>query len=197
MEKVYRLLEDGHPAREFQPTNEYEHKVLSNFQFLTAKAQVVVFNVGEDDLGPGGRAEALTAKHPGSIALSASLEMDISQLPKEEQQAFLEELGIAVPATAQLANAAYAILDTIPFFTVSEEECRTWTMRRGSTAHDAAGKVHTDLARGFVRAEVFTFEELMEAGDEKRLKALGKIRLEGRDYQVQDGDVVYIRANTR
>ena len=197
LEKVLRLLEEGKAVHGFTPANDDERRHLAAFQFLTHKQQVVVFNVGEGDAAPGGKAAALVEKVPGSLALCAKLEMEIGQLPEEERAAFLKDMGIAEPASARLARQAYAALDAIPFFTVGEDECRAWTIHRGDTAVAAAGKIHTDLAKGFVRAEVFACDELLAAGGEKALKAAGKFRLEGKEYVVKDGDIVHIRANTR
>lgn len=197
LEKVLKLLEDGKAVHTFETANDDEKKHVAAFQFLTSKKQVVVFNVGEGDLGPGGKGEQLCKEVPGSIALCAKLEMEIAQLPEEERAGFLKDLGITEPASARLARAAYSALDAIPFFTVGEDECRAWTIRRGDTAVIAAGRIHSDIAKGFVRAEVFAYEELLSAGDEKALKANGKMRLEGKEYVVKDGDIVHIRANTR
>lgn len=197
LEKVLALLEEGKPARGFEPANEDEAQFVAAFQFLTVKKQAVVFNVGESDLGAGGRAAELEGKVPGSIALCARVEMEIAQLPPDERREFLEAMGIAEPAAPRLARAAYAALDAIPFFTVGPDEVRAWTIHRGDTAVAAAGKIHTDLAKGFIRAEVFAYDELAAAGDEKALKAAGKMRLEGKEYVVKDGDIVHIRANTR
>jgi ribosome-binding ATPase YchF (GTP1/OBG family) len=197
LERVLKLLEDGKPVREFEPDSAGEEKHLSTYQFLSRKKQVVVFNVGEGDLGPDGKAAELEREHPGAMALCAKLEMEIAQLPAEERDVFLAEMGIEEPAAARLARQAYAALDAIPFFTVGPDEVRAWTIQRGDTALTAAGKVHTDFARGFIRAEVFSVDELAAAGDEKALKAAGRVRLEGKEYAVQDGEVVRIRANTR
>ncbi|MBE7463445.1 MAG: redox-regulated ATPase YchF [Planctomycetes bacterium] len=197
LEKVLALLEDGKPVRQFKPANEDEQKHVDAFQFLTDKEQVVVFNVGEGDLGPGGKGEELEAKHPGSVALCAKLEMEIGQLPEAERAVFLADMGIKEAASAKLARQAFAALGSIAFFTVGEDEVRAWTIQRGDTAVVAAGKIHTDLSKGFIRAEVFSYEELIAAGDEKAVKAAGKFRLEGKEYVVQDADIVHVRANTR
>ncbi|MBI3831524.1 MAG: redox-regulated ATPase YchF [Planctomycetes bacterium] len=197
LEKVLKLLEDGKAVSTYTPASDDEKRHIAAFQFLSSKKQAVVFNVAEGDLGPGGKAEELTKKVPGSIALCAKIEMEIAQLPEAERAEFLQSLGIAEPASARLARQAYGALDAIPFFTVGEDECRAWTIHRGDNAQAAAGKIHTDLAKGFVRAEVFAYDELIAAGDEKALKAAGKFRLEGKEYIVKDGDIVHIRANTR
>ncbi|MCX7805103.1 MAG: YchF family ATPase [Planctomycetota bacterium] len=197
LEKVYAILESGRPAREFVPHTEEERRHVAAFQFLTMKKQVVVFNVDENDIGPGGKGENLEKQVPGSLALCAKLEMEIAQLPEEERSEYMKVMGIKEAVAGRLARQAYAALDALSFFTVGFDEVRAWTVRRGDTALDAAAKVHTDLARGFVRAEVFRCEDLIAAGSEKALKAAGKIRLEGKEYQIRDGDVIFIRANTR
>jgi hypothetical protein len=197
LERLLPMLEGGKKVRDFDPANDEERKHLAAFQFLTAKQQVIVFNVGEEDLVPGGKAEKIGTDVPNSIALCAELEMEVSKMPEEERAAFLKDLGLGEPAVARLARQAYTALDAISFFTVGDAEVRAWTLRRGGTALDAAAKVHTDLAKGFIRAEVFAYDDLAAAGDEKALKATGKWRLEGKDHVINDGDVVYIRANTR
>jgi len=196
-EKIHALLENGKRVREFQPANDDEKKHLANFQFLTSKKQVVVFNVGEGDLAADGRGEELKKQHPGSMVLSAKIEMEIAQLPADERDLFLKDLGLSEPVAARLARQAYAALNAISFFTVGEDEVRAWTIENGDNAVTAAGKVHTDLARGFIRAEVYDHSELVALGSEKALKAAGKMRLEGKEYVVQDGEIVHIRANTR
>lgn len=197
LEKVLKILEDGKPVSTYAPISDDEKRHIAAFQFLTNKKQVVVFNVAEGDLGEGGKAAELEKKVPNAISLCAKIEMEIGQLPEAERSEFLASLGISEPASARLARQAYAALDAIPFFTVGEDECRAWTIHRGDNAQAAAGKIHTDLAKGFVRAEVFGYEELLAAGSEKELKAAGKFRLEGKEYIVKDGDIVHIRANTR
>jgi hypothetical protein len=124
--------------------------------------------------------------------------MELSQLSDEERKVFLEELGIKEPAAPRLVSQVYSSLGLLSFFTVGEDECRAWTVHRGDNAQQAAGKIHSDLAKGFIRAEVFTYDELMAAGgDERAMKAKHALRLEGKEYVVKDGDVLNIRANTR
>jgi hypothetical protein len=198
LEKLFSHLENGKPVSEFVLHNDDERKIVAAFQFLTAKPILTVFNVGEGDLGPGKKAEALEKEHPGSIALCAKLEMELSQLSDEERKVFLEELGIKEPAAPRLVSQVYSSLGLLSFFTVGEDECRAWTVHRGDNAQQAAGKIHSDLAKGFIRAEVFTYDELMAAGgDERAMKAKHALRLEGKEYVVKDGDVLNIRANTR
>lgn len=197
LEKVHALLEAGKSVHDFHTEHEDEKKHVAAFQFLTEKKQVVVFNVAEGDLAPGGKGEALQKEFPGSLALSAKIEMEIGQLPADERDMFLKDLGITEPVAGRLARQAYAALNAISFFTVGEDEVRAWTIQKGDSAVIAASKIHTDLSKGFVRAEVFGYDELMALGSEKALKAAGKMRLEGKEYIVHDGEIVHIRANTR
>jgi hypothetical protein len=198
MERAHAHLEAAKPVSTFVTSNDDEKKCLAAMQFLTQKPMMTVFNVGESDLGAGGRAEQLEKAHPGSIALCAKLEMELAQLPDDERAVFLQDLGIKEPAAHRLVQMVYQDMGLISFFTVGEDEVRAWTLRRGDTALDAAARIHTDLAKGFVRAEVFPYGELdAVGGDERAMKAKHPLRLEGRDYVVKDGEVVHIRANTR
>jgi GTP-binding protein YchF len=198
LEKLFKHLENGQTVSAFALSNEDERKMVAAFQFLTAKPILTVFNVGEGALSSGGQAEQLQKEWPESIALCAKLEMELAQLPEEERAEFLAGLGIKEPAAHRLVAQVYHALGLISFFTVGEDECRAWTIHRGEHAQQAAAKIHTDLAKGFVRAEVFTFADLEAAGgDERVMKAKHPLRLEGRDYIVKDGDVLNIRANTR
>jgi ribosome-binding ATPase len=198
LEKLLAHLEGSKVVHEFPVANEDEKRIVAAFQFLTAKPILTVFNVGEGDLGPGGKAEQLEKEFPGSIALCAKLEMELSQLSEEERKAFLTDLGIKEAAAPRLVSQVYTALGLLSFFTVGEDECRAWTVHKGDNAQQAAGKIHSDLAKGFIRAEVFTFADLEAAGgDERAMKAKTPVRLEGKEYPVKDGDVLNIRANTR
>jgi len=198
LEKLQAHLEKGTPVSTFALSNEDEKKIVAAFQFLTAKPIMTVFNAGESDLGPGGKAEQLEKDFPGSIALCAKLEMELSQLGEDERAEFLKELGIKEPAAHRLVHMVYQGMGLVSFFTVGEDEVRAWTLHKGDNAHQAAAKVHTDLAKGFVRAEVFSYADLeAKGGDERALKAQHGMRLEGREYPVKDGDIITIRANTR
>ena len=152
-----------------------------------------------DESGNAGAVSALRAfgseRGIETIALDAKLEAEVAELDEADRQAFLDDLGIERPALEQVSLAAYAALDLIPFFTSGEKETRAWTIRRGQNAQEAAGKIHTDLARGFIRAEVIEWDRLVEAGGETEAKRRGWVRVEGRDYVVKDGDVLNIRFN--
>src|SRR4029078_2986172 len=130
-----------------------------------------------------------------TTAVNAKLEAEISELDADDRATFLEEMGIEQPAIERVGLAAYTALDLIPFFTTGPKETRAWTIRRGQNAQEAAGRIHTDLARGFIRAEVIEWDKLVEAGSEAEAKRRGWIRVEGRDYVVKDGDTLNVRFN--
>ncbi|MFP4354671.1 MAG: DUF933 domain-containing protein [Phycisphaerae bacterium] len=173
-------------------TNEAQQKILRSFAFFSQKPAIAVLNCGEDQLaGP----------HPEQLhglpvlPLSAQIEEEIAQLDPEERQEFLADLGIEVSARDRLIQACYARMDLISFLTSGEDECRAWTIQSGTEAVEAAGEIHSDIARGFIRAETVAFEDLREAGEMKLAKAAGKVRLEGKNYVVQDGDIINFRFN--
>jgi GTP-binding protein YchF len=184
-------LEQGRPARS------KGLQLPETLDLLTAKPALYIANV--DESGNGDAVTALRAfgadRGIETIALNAKLEAEIAELDCDDRQAFLEDLGIESPALDMLSLAAYAALDLIPFVTSGEKETRAWTIRRGQNAQEAAGKIHTDLARGFIRAEVIEWDKLVEAGGEAEAKRRGWIRVEGRDYLVKDGDVLNVRFN--
>ncbi len=191
LERLAAVLEQGRPARSFGET------LPETLDLLTAKPALYVANVDESG-NPEGveRLRAFGAERGiETIALNAKLEAEIAELDSDDRQAFLDDLGIDRPALDLVSLAAYAALDLIPFFTSGEKETRAWTIRRGQNAQEAAGKIHTDLARGFIRAEVIEYERLIEAGGEAEAKRRGWIRVEGRDYVVKDGDVLNVRFN--
>jgi len=184
-------LEQGRPARSLGLD------LPDALDLLTAKPALTIANV--DQSGNEQAVEALRAfgaeRGIGTIALDAKLEAEIAELDEGDRRAFLDDLGIERPALEEVSLAAYAALDLIPFFTSGEKESRAWTIRRGQNAQEAAGKIHTDLARGFIRAEVIEWDKLVEAGGETEAKRRGWVRVEGRDYVVKDGDVLNVRFN--
>ena len=197
--KIKETLDSFKPVASLA-LNEDEVKIVKNFDFLTGKPLIGVANINEGDLGTTvGLAllEPLRAKcaEEGNalIALCASAEQEVAQLEESEQREYLDALGIEEPARNLLIRAAYTALGLMSFFTVGEDEVRAWTVRKGATAVEAAGRIHSDLARGFIRAEVMAFSELMSAGTWEAAKAAGKLRLEVKDYPVKDGDIVHIR----
>jgi GTP-binding protein YchF len=181
---------------------EEEDKLLRGFALLTQKPLLVVANVGEDDAGGGAlaegeRLEALAGRcrelDLPVLAFSAELEAEILELEGEEQAAFLADYGIAEFAREAFVRAAFGLLGLVTFLTANEAEARAWNIRRGSTALEAAGKVHTDMARGFIRAEVIACEDLRQAGSIAECRHRGTARLEGKEYPVKDGDILQIR----
>ncbi len=192
--KIKAALEKDIPIREMQLTPE-ETKSLSNFQFLTAKPLLTVVNIGEDDL-PKAKAmeEDLNKRFARAkthvIASCGKLEMELAQMGDEAMQEFRKEFGMEESGLDRTIKESYALLDLISFLTVGEDECRAWPIKRGTEAVHAAGKVHTDIERGFIRAEVIHYTDLLKVGGLVEAKRQGLLRLEGKTYIVQDGDVV-------
>ncbi len=168
-----------------------EEKLLSSYGLLTRKPMLVVLNLGDDQAEPP--APAYPHARSAVVMLRGKLEMDIAQLAPEEAADFLKEYGIAEAGLHRMIRLSYDLLGLQSFFTVGEDEVRAWTVRRGATAPEAAGEVHTDLQKGFIRAETYHYDDLMAAGGVHELKAKGKLRLEGKDYVVADGDILNIR----
>ena len=196
-ERLHACLSAETPLRDTDLTPA-EEKMLSGYGFLTIKPALVVFNTGEGQNAPE-IALKYTQDHrrTASVALQGKLEMEIAQLPPEEAEPFLAEYGIEEPGLNRMIRLSYDLLGLQSFFTVGDDEVRAWTVRRGATAPEAAGEVHSDLQKGFIRAETFSYDDLMEAGSAAEVKARGKFRLEGKEYVVQDGDILTIRFNPR
>ena len=169
-----------------------EEQLLAGYGLLTHKRLLSVVNIAE-----GGTAPELGSigEEMQSIAMQCKLEMEIAQLPEEEADAFLMEYGIEVSGRARVIQSSFEVLGLLSFFTVSDPEVRAWTLQRGGTALDAADTIHTDMARGFIRAEVIQWDELADLGGLTQARGVGKLRLEGKDYVVADGDVIYVRFN--
>ncbi len=187
-EKLNKTLSENQPLRSIEFTNE-EQKELSSFGLLTRKPILTVFNMGEGQSAP-----AVDLDHP-SVALMGKLEMEIAQLGPEDAAVFMEEYGIKELSLNRMINLSYDLLQVQTFFTVGEDEVRAWTTRRGAGAQESAGEIHTDLSRGFVRAEVVAYEDLISLGGMNEAKAKGKLRLEGKEYPVKDGDIMHIRSS--
>jgi len=166
-----------------------EDKILSSFGLLTRKPVLIVFNMGEGQAAPEREFET------PSVALQGKLEMEIAQLSKEDAEVFMQEFGIQELSLSRMINLSYDLLQVQSFFTVGEDEVRAWETKRGATAQESAGEIHTDLQRGFVRAEVVAYEDLISLGSMNEAKAKGKFRLEGKEYLVKDGDIVHIRSS--
>jgi GTP-binding protein YchF len=197
MRRARDHLDSGQPIRTLALTAE-ERAPLRELSLLTARPLIVVLNVGEDRAAAAAPAEVaeLARRHGGdALAISARIEAEITELPPQDRRAFLDSLGLEEPGLDRLAREAYALLDLITFFTAGEKEVRAWTLHRGGSALEAAGAIHTDFARGFIRAEVVDAEALIAAGSYAAAREAGRQRLEGRDYVVRDGDVVHFRFN--
>ncbi len=170
---------------------EEEKKPMRSFGILTDKAMVVVVNVPQGEGVP----EGVTRAFPAALAIDAQLELELGQMTPDERASFMEEWGIAELGRDRIIRAAYDAVGIITFFTAGDPEVRGWNLERDSSAVEAAGKIHTDLARGFIRAEVTPYDDLIRAGSEKEAKAQNLQRLEGKGYIVKDGDVMYFRSS--
>lgn len=173
-----------------------EERELSSFTFLSRKPLLAVLNLREAEVGQALSSELVEAGRARRIEIvgvSVAIEAEIALLPKDEQAEFLAGLGIAEAASARFIRAAYALLDYISFFTVGEDEVRAWTVHRGSRAPKAAGRIHSDIERGFIRAEVMSYGEFVVAGSEAKMREMGRFRVEGKEYVVQDGDILNFR----
>jgi len=197
MIKLKDILEEEKPLRLIELTDE-EEKMIRSYPFITRKKLVIAVNVSEDDL----KNEALLSSFKAScetleievMLVSAKVEAEIAMLDtQEEKDEFLEDLGITQTALESLTKLCLKSLNLISFFTVGKDEVRQWLVRKGSKAPTAAGVIHSDLERGFIRAEVFKYTELIDAGSEAELKKIGKIYVEGKGYPVEDGDILNIR----
>jgi len=187
-EKLNKTLSDNLPLRTMEFTND-EQKELSSFGLLTRKPILTVFNLGEGQPAPEAKLDH------ASVALMGKLEMEIAQLSPEDASVFMEEYGIKELSLKRMINLSYELLQIQTFFTVGEDEVRAWTTHRGATAQESAGEIHTDLSRGFVRAEVVAYEDLISLGSMNEAKAKGKLRLEGKEYPVKDGDIMHVRSS--
>lgn len=189
--RLEAILGEGRPLRDADLAQE-EQITLSGYGLLTLKPVLVLLNTGDDIVDP---ADVIAYEHQDSVALAlqGQLEMELSQLTPEEAKVFMTEFDIQALALDRVIQASYQLIGLHSFFTVGEEEVRAWNLPVGGTALDAAGTIHTDLARGFIRAEVVAHETLIEAGGMTDARKAGQVHLEGKDYVVQDGDIVHIR----
>ncbi len=191
MQRLQAALEAEKPLTE-AVANQAEEKMVRAFAFLTLKPAVVVVNCEEDAAAEPGPADV--GGYP-AVQLSAKIEEEIAALPADQRGEFLEAMGIASPAADRLIRSCYRAMSLVSFFTHGDKEARAWSVPAGTDAVTAAGQVHSDMARGFIRAEVITYDDLRAAGGEKEARAAGKYRLEGKSYTVQDGDVIHFRFN--
>ncbi|HTP50524.1 MAG TPA: redox-regulated ATPase YchF [Anaeromyxobacteraceae bacterium] len=195
LERVHAQLDAGAPLRTMK-WSAAEEGEMAHFQFLSRRPMLVVVNVSEAQAAEPHSPEVLAAaRQRGAevLQLCASVESEIAQLPPADQPEFLRSLGLAEPARARFIRAAYGLLDLISYFTVGEDEVRAWPIRKGDRAPRAAGRIHSDLERGFIRAEVLHYEDFISCGSESKARQEGKLRLEGKEYVVKDGDILNIR----
>ena len=197
-EKLLPLLQDGKPARLFECVDESEELLFNQLQLLTAKPVLYACNVDEGSAANGNNlsqavAERAVSEGARAVVICASIEAEIAQLDAEERTIFLEDLGLAETGLAQVIREGYRLLDLITYFTIGPKEARAWTVAQGSTAPQSAGVIHTDFETGFIRAETISFEDFVHCDGEQGAKDAGKMRLEGKEYLTQDGDVMHFR----
>jgi GTP-binding protein YchF len=195
LERCVAALGDGTPLRKLGLSQE-ERGTLSGFALLTLRPLLIVLNVGEGEAAaavPADVAARATDEGAEALVLSAKVEAELTALDPADRAAFLADLGLQASARDRFIQASYALLDLISFLTAGDDECRAWPIRRGTTALKAAGRIHSDIERGFIRAEVVSFEDFVALGSEAKCRAAGKLRLEGKEYVVQDGDIVHFR----
>ena len=192
--KLEEAIESEKPISSAIET-EAQRQMVKSLGFLTLKPIVVVVNVGEDQLGEKFDFSGVVDDSTPVITICAKLEYELAQLDADSRREFMADLGITESAASKFVNSCYSAPGLISFLTVRSDELRAWPIKQGTVALDAAGKVHTDMKRGFIRAETFSFDDLKELGTEKAVRSAGKIRLEGKDYVVQDGDIINFRFN--
>lgn len=199
--KILPILAEGKPAKTFQPADDEEAKLLKNMQLITSKPMLYVCNVEEENVATGNdfsaKMEAF-AREQGTqaVVVSAKIEAEIASLTDDaEKKDFLETLGLSESGLSKVIRSGYELLDLITFFTAGPKEARAWTVRRGAHAPESAGVIHTDFEKGFIRAETIAYADYARCKGEQGAKEAGKLRLEGKDYVVQDGDVMHFRFN--
>lgn len=194
--QALELLRDGKPARLTVPKDEDEARHLRLAQLLTAKPVLYVCNVNEEDAANGNDLSAkvfakAAAEGAQAVVVSAAIEAEIATMPLEERGEFLSELGLEETGLARVIRAGYKLLDLLTFFTVGPKEARAWTVHRGATAPNAAGEIHSDFEKGFIRAETIAYDDFVTLGGEAKAREAGKLRAEGKAYIVHDGDVMH------
>ncbi|HKV00061.1 MAG TPA: DUF933 domain-containing protein, partial [Vineibacter sp.] len=199
MERIVASLRDGKPARTVAFSTE-ELSIVRRMQLLTAKPQMFVLNVDEASAATGNAISAKAADYAKSLGapfviISAAIEAEVAQLPAADQGDYLESLGLHDTGLNRVIAAGYGLLDLVTFFTVGPKEAHAWTVKRGSKAPQAAGAIHTDFEKGFIRAETIGYDDFVACNGEQGAKDAGKMRLEGKDYVAQDGDIFHFRFN--
>ncbi len=192
LDRVKGHLDEVKPLRDLELSEE-EARTILGFQFLSRKPVLVILNSDESSYGENEESLAKISENYKVLEFAGKFEMELSRLDQEDAGAFMEDFGITESVRDRLIRFAYAMLGYVSFFTVGEDEVRAWTIHRGTKAVDAAGEIHSDLQRGFIRAECFTCADLLDLGSEKAVKEKGRFRLEGKEYIVQDGDILHIR----
>ena len=203
LKKLQAVLNQGRQAKTLEPENDDEAAFIDSLELLSEKPVIYAANVAEDDLADDGASNPFVARVRGFAAaersevfvISARLEEEMSELDEEDRKMFLEDLGISEGGLEKLIAASYRLLGLMSFLTAGEKETRAWTIRRGTKAPQAAGKIHSDFERGFIRAEVVNYQDLLAAGSYAAAKEKGQVRVEGKEYVMQDGDVVLFRFN--
>ena len=203
LERVKAHLEDGRLAKTFETEDEDEENWLKEYNLLTAKPVIYAANVAEEDLAEDGAGNPFVQEVKKNASeeqcevfvICAQIEQEIAELDDEEKAMFLEELGLKESGLEKLIKASYSLLGLISYLTSGEDETRAWTIKKGTKAPQAAGKIHSDFERGFIRAEVVNYQDLLDCGSLAAAKEKGLVGLEGKEYIVQDGDVILFRFN--
>jgi len=196
LERVKEQIARGKAARLFLAQNEAEERILNELNLLTAKPVLYVANLQEKD-GNEARIEALRKiaeeENTEPVAIYGKLEAELAELPEEEAREFLGEMGLEESGLKRLVKSAYKLLDLVTFYTTNGVELRAWSVKRGTKAPQAAGKIHSDFEKGFIKAEVVSYEDFIKCGSDAKVRELGLLRIEGKEYQIQDKDMVYFR----
>lgn len=203
LERLKEHLESGRLAKTFETADEDEAALLREYNLLTYKPVIYAANVGEEDLADDGASNPMVAQvrefakeeHSEAFVICAQIEQEISELDEDEKAMFLEDLGLAESGLEKLIRASYSLLGLMSFLTAGEDETRAWTIKIGTKAPQAAGKIHSDFERGFIKAEVVNYRDLLEQGSLAAAREKGLVGIEGKDYVVKDGDVILFRFN--
>ena len=200
LNRIKSSLEAGIPARKLE-FNDDELKLIRSFNLITLKPMIYVANVNEIDISNGGNEyvnrvyEYAQNEQSQVVMICAKIESELAELEEEEKNQFLSEIGIAESGLSQLIKSTYSLLGLATYFTVGSDEVKAWTFRRGMKAPECAGIIHTDFEKGFIRAEVMSYNDLIDCGNELKVREAGKMRLEGKEYLMQDGDICHFRFN--